>query len=82
MEATFLRLFKFESVSAQHSHTEARVLIVGRLSEAWSQLREVMTLTEAASHCDLDKQRWSAVYLWLEVQSARVGDPLDYSGQT
>lgn len=82
MEATFIRLFKLESVSAQHSHTQARVLIVGWLSEAWSQLREVMTLTGAASHCDLDKQRWSAVYVWLEVQCARVVDSLDYSEQT
>lgn len=82
MEATFRRLFEFESISDEHSHTQARALIVGWLSEAWSQLRKVMTLTGAASHCDLDKQRWSVVYLWLEVQSARVGDPLDYLEQT
>lgn len=74
--------FEFGSVSAEHSHTQARALIVGWLCEAWSQLRKVMTLTGAASHCDLDKQCWNAVYLWLEVQSARVGDPLDYMEQT
>lgn len=69
-------------VSLLSSHTQAKALIAGWLSEAWSQFREVMTLTGAASHCDLDKQHWSAVYLWLEVQSTRVGDPLDYSEQT
>lgn len=77
MEATFLHLLEFESVSAELSHTsksaDCGVAVWGMIS---------VPRGDDIDRSDLDKQHWSAVYLWLEVQSTRVGDPLDYSEQT